>query len=382
MAKSTTPILGQKPSDDFPLTWHKRAGKWCKRIGPKFFYFSADAGESFKEWLLHKAQFERGIDPRKERSDAITVRLGCNLYLAELKRKEERHEVGPRRFVDMRTCCQHIVDSLGADTPISGLHTEYFSRLRHDIAQRKKSPITLGNELVRVKTVFKWLIEHGKAPANLRFGPDFTKPSAKLVRAYVATKNDPIFTRDELLAILGESPAVLTPMIYLGLSCGFGPTDVAMLQADVDFSGEFLTIPREKTAIDRRVWVWPELRESITHYLRFRPRPADEEAAGRLFIRCGNGRVWGSDKDASSITERFTSAQKRANVYTTRRSFYGLRHTMLSVCTDIGDPLAEKWLMGHVRSDITERYRHKIPDDRIKRLSLHVREWLFGKDAH
>ena len=319
----------------------------------------------------------RGYDPRKIQTDRLGVREACNMYLTELKAKEGRGEVGPRRFIDMRVCCRGLVDSLGADTPITALHPDLFSRLRSDLAKRKRSPITLKNELTRVKTIFNWLAKQGKIQSVPRYGADFNAPSARQLRAHLSGKSDPTYTKSELLALLGECSATMTPMVLLGLSAGFGPTDCVMLRVDTDFTQDILTVPRSKTVIDRRFWVWPELREAIAWYRRIRPQPANDEAAQRLFLT-SRGLPWGDPKDAGDISVAFTRAAKRAGCYLEGRSFYGLRHTMLSACTDVGDPLAEKYLMGHVRSDITETYRHKFPDARITKLSQHIRDCLIG----
>jgi integrase len=61
------------------------------------------------------------------------------------------------------------------------------------------------------------------------------------------------------------------------------------------------------------------------------------------------------------------------------RGFYCLRHTHQTVGDESGDFVAVRTIMGHAFSgDISAVYRERVSDERLRKVTDHVRGWLFG----
>ena len=57
----------------------------------------------------------------------------------------------------------------------------------------------------------------------------------------------------------GPAGPTMRAMILLGINCGFGNTDCAILTEDkIDLAGGWATLTRRKTGIKRRCPLWPE----------------------------------------------------------------------------------------------------------------------------
>ena len=83
-------------------------------------------------------------------------------------------------------------------------------------------PVRLGNEIQRVRGVFKYAYDSGLIAKPVRFGPDFAKPSRKVMRQARAARGLRMFERDELLAVLAVAPVAIKAMILLGANGGHG----------------------------------------------------------------------------------------------------------------------------------------------------------------
>jgi len=61
------------------------------------------------------------------------------------------------------------------------------------------------------------------------------------------------------------------------------------------------------------------------------------------------------------------------------RNFYALRHTFETIGGEAKDQVAVDYIMGHARDDMASVYRERISDERLKAITDHVRQWLFGE---
>ncbi len=97
-------------------------------------------------------------------------------------------------------------------------------------AERAKtcSIVAIGNEVTRVKTMFKWLAA-SKLASLPDFGPDFRKPSAKALRRAKREAGERFFQANQIRAMLDEAGVQMRAMILLGINAAFGPSDLAQL---------------------------------------------------------------------------------------------------------------------------------------------------------
>lgn len=86
----------------------------------------------------------------------------------------------------------------------------------------------------------------------------------------------------EVLRLINAADVHLRAMIFLGLNCGFGNTDVANPpQSAVDLETGRIDFPRPKTEIPRRIPLWPETVANGRHDAQ-----ADQQHGGELREHC------------------------------------------------------------------------------------------------
>ena len=181
-------------------------------------------------------------------------------------------------------------------------------------------------------------------------------------------------------------------MIYLGLNCGFGNNDCAMLPLSaVDLKRGWVTFPRPKTGISRRCPLWPETVKALKA-ANHRPAPKDSKHSDRVFIT-KYGYTWepksnkvndengtASAKD-NPISKEMAKLLKSAEVKLHRKGvgFYAMRHVFQTVGEKSRDKDAVRAIMGHAEAanDMGAIYNEEaIEDDRLIAVTDFVRAWL------
>jgi integrase len=140
---------------------------------------------------------------------------------------------------------------------------------------------------------------------------------------------------------------------------------------------------RGKTGGERRFALWPETKQAIVDYLAIRPKPAIGVDAELLFLN-QQGRPWVNSKSNAhfdGIGTRFSELRKAAGI--PRGTFYDLRRTFATIASETNDTEGLRHLMGFVapKNDMLAEYIQAVFDYRLKRITDHVREWLFGKPS-
>ena len=105
--------------------------------------------------------------------------------------------------------------------------------------------------------MFKYGYETGVIDKPVRFGLEFKKPSASVLRRHRAKNGQRFLEAEECHKLLDKATQPLEAMILLGLNCGFGNHDCAELRFTRD-NGEkvlnldtgWLNFPRPKTGIE------------------------------------------------------------------------------------------------------------------------------------
>ncbi len=381
----------KKPYPNYPLSPHP-GGKWQKKIRGKIHYFGRWAkrvngklvrieGDGWKEALEeYKAvadDLHAGRTPRVQ-SDGLTVADLCNRFLTSRLRKVEAGEMGERMFAEYKQTTDRLVATFGKSRLVDDLAADDFEALRDGMA-KQYGPVRLGNEIQKVRTAFKYGYESGDITQPVRFGPQFKKPSASVLRRHRAKNGERMLEADQLRRLLDAADVQLKAMLLLGLNAGFGNHDIATLPLSaLDIDGGWVNFARPKTGIPRRCPLWPETVAALRQAIAGRPEPRQEEATGLVFVTA-RGRPWLSRGIANPVSVAARDAMKAVGIHHDGIGFYTLRHVFRTVADAARDPVAIDLIMGHSDPSMAEahyRERGSFIDGRLKAVAEHVRQWL------
>jgi integrase len=386
----------KKPYPDFPLYPHP-LGYWSKKIRGKILHFGRWGrvrngkverieGETWKEALeLYKAQADdlhAGRTPRAN-TDGLTVADLCNHFLTAKLRQREAGELGLRSFGEYKATTDRLVATFGNGRLVDDLAASDFEALRADMA-KTWGPVRLGAEIQKVRTVFKYGYEAGLIDKPFRFGPQFVKPSAGVMRRHRAKTGAKMLEAGEVRRLIAAAPVPVGAVILLGINAGFGNTDIAELPLSaLDLDGGWISYPRPKTGIPRRCPLWPETVAALREALAHGPTPRAPEAAGRVFVnQRGAPLVCIRESNRTDgVSVQFGALLKRAGLHRAGIGFYTLRHVFRTVADAARDPVAIDLIMGHADPSVGGHYRERIDDSRLRAVAEHVRQWLFGEPS-
>ncbi len=385
----------KKPYAEFPLTPHA-SGKWMKKIRGKIHYFGAWAtrvdgklerveGDGWEaaldEYKKVADDLHAGRTPRVT-SDGLTVADLCNRFLTAKTRKRSAGELGQQTFADYKIVTDLIVATFGAKRLVEDLAADDFAALRARMAE-KWGPVRLANTITRAKSVFKFGIDNGLIEKAVRYGSEFKKPDQTVMRRHRARTGERLIEAVELLKIIDAAPVPLKAMVLLGVNVGLGNFDCASLPLSaVNLDTGWLNFPRPKTGIGRRCPLWPETVEALKAAINERPKPADFESCGLVFLN-EIGAPWiraDAGYRSDRVTKRFGELLVKLELHRKRIGFYALRHTFRTVADACRDMPAVDLIMGHNDPSMAAHYRERIDDERLKSVTDHVRAWLWPKE--
>jgi integrase len=385
LAKPPKPYLG------FPLSPHA-SGHWCKRIRTKLHYFGPWAkrvngvmervpGDGWREAL---AQYERVAaelhSGRPARPDPEQVQLKdvLNAFLTLKQSRVQTGELTHLSFGKYKDCCDLLASVFGTDCVVAGLGPADFRKLRKVMTDRWASQRT--RDFVQmVRGVFRYAVESRLIDRLPLYGQEFQRPSKRVMRLERAAKGSKMFERDELLAALDAAGPGLKAMLLLGICCGFGNGDVGRLRlGHLNLDTGWCVFPRPKTGISRRCWLWPEVVQAVEAWLKVRPSPKERSDADLVFLT-HYGHAWHQDsKVHNALVNEVYKLLKRLKLKRPGLSFYSLRHSFATVASESRDQVAVDAIMGHIANEVTAGYRERISDARLRAVSEHVRNWLYG----
>ncbi|MEO1615290.1 MAG: tyrosine-type recombinase/integrase [Planctomycetota bacterium] len=355
----------EKPSPDFPLFSHA-CGKWAKKINGKIRYFGRwddpQAALAEYEVFLGKA--------KAESPPMLTVERGLNAFLHSKRDAMQAGKIEERTYSEYQRTCSRLAGFLGKSRDIMSLKPADFAAFQAD-RSKTMNLVSVGNEVTRVRTAFKWMHDSGILVRRIRFGPDFRKPSRRAVRKHRKERGKQLFEPGEIRLLLDESGIHLRAMILLGINAAYGPHDCAMLPISaVDLKKGWSDFARPKTEIDRLCPLWPETAEALRTSLSRRPEPT-QEATKRFFVQY-SGQPY--HNEGGDMSKYFTAVRRRV---VPEGGFYWLRKTFATVAGATGDQIAVNAIMGHADDSMAAVYRQEIQQERLKRVTDHVRSWLF-----
>lgn len=371
-----------KPSPDFPL-WPHPSGRWCKKVRGRAYYFGKVTDDpngeaALQRWLDVKDDLLAGRTPRPN-SDTLTVADLCNHFLTHKKGLMDSDELAPRTFQRYHANCRLLVDMFGKRRSVDDLTARDFQDLRATMTERW-GPVAVANEIQMSRSVFRYGYDAGLLDKPMRFGPGFKKPSAKTIRQARAANGPRVFTPVEIHSALEHAGPNMRAMILLALNGGLGNTDLGLLPISaVDLEAGWLDYPRSKTAIPRRIPLWPETVKAIQAALAARPEPKSPQDGGLLFIGRRGQNYIGNHK-GHRVTAEWKRIADKAGIE--GRTFYDARRTFQTVGEGSRDLVAVQSIMGHAPAsgDMSAVYRQRVDDDRLRAVTDHVRTWLFGEE--
>ena len=388
MAKSSrrgTAPKPAKPYPGFPLTPHP-SGRWCKKIRGKLHYFGrldnpSAALERFnREWPFLK---DGRTAPPIDTGDGCTIKLLCNAFLSAKKMQLESDELSPRTFAEYHRFCVILVDHFGGDRRVDDLLPEDFQGLRRKLAARF-APITLKNAINYCRVVLKFAFDQRLIEKPVHFGQSFDRPSAKTLRKARHAAGPKVFTAGEAKRIHDAAKGQLKAMTLLGLNCGFGNSDCATLpRSALNLGAGWLDYPRPKTAIHRRIPLWPETVKSLEAVIADRPAAKDPVDADLVFltrrgmrwVRTQQSRKSDRMTNNDEISKAFSKLLKGLGI-DSHRNFYALRHCFETIAGESKDQVAVDAIMGHVDPSMGAVYREGVSDERLTAAVNTVRAWL------
>jgi integrase len=170
-------------------------------------------------------------------------------------------------------------------------------------------------------------------------------------------------------------------MILLGINCGLGNNDCALLpQSALDLKHGWLDYPRPKTAINRRGKLWPETVVALQDMLEHR-KPT--KLPNVFITKYGNAWISKAKLGGSPISKEFAKLLKTLGFDRPGLGFYALRHTFETIGGESGDQAAVDYIMGHAphANDMSAVYRERMNDKRLFKVAKHVRRWLFNSKS-
>lgn len=370
-----------KPHKDFPLT-PRGDGRWCKKVRGKLHYFVGTADEALAEWLRVRDDLLAGRKPRAA-TDGVTVADLVNAFLNSKRQLVETGEITQRSLNDYVATCLRVSESLGKSRAVADLAADDFEKLRAGFAEGRNAT-TIGNEIQRTRTLFKYGYDSGLLDVPMRFGPSFKRPSKKVRRKLRNETGEKLFAAHEIAAMLSEATPQHKAMILLGINAGFGNHDCACLPTDrVDLGRGWHNFGRPKTGVERRCPLWPETVAALKTVLAKRPEPRNESDSELLFltrhreryVRLNANGTWND-----AISRETDKLLRKLGIKRPGISFYTLRRTFRTVADEAGDQPAAIFIMGHAASDsdMSDIYRQRIADERLERVTSYVRRWLLS----
>ncbi|MHB1426683.1 MAG: tyrosine-type recombinase/integrase [Gemmataceae bacterium] len=310
-------------------------------------------------------------------SDGLTVADLCNRFLTAKLSQKEAGEIGPRMFDEYKATTDRLVSTFGKTRLVDDLEADDFEALRGEMA-KQWGPVHLGNEIQKVRTVFKYAFESGLIDRPVRYGPQFKKPSASVLRRHRARQGPKLFAAEEVRRMIDAADPQLRAMILLGVNCGFGMADCGRLPLSVlDFENAGIDFPRPKTGIARRCPVLPETVAALREWLGIRKEPMDAAYKSLVFLTA-QGRPWHKENMSGPLPFKFGLLLRRLGINGRKGiGFYTLRHTFRTIADESKDQPAVDYIMGNVDASMGGRYRERIDDSWLRAVVEHVRSWPF-----
>lgn len=366
-----------RPYPSFPLSPCTN-GQWGKIIRGKRWYFGAwaDPQAALAKFNREKDDLAAGRVPRTT-GDGLTVLALINHFTDAKRKRVETGQLKPRTLEDYITVCDRVLKVFGAHTEWGLLTPADFEKLRTDFASTHAA-VALGCDIGRVRVLANYADETFQVRAAIG---KFKKPTKSEMRRERASRPKKMFTAREIRTMLRKATPNMKAMILLGINCGFGNNDCALLTTDkMDLDGRWHYFPRPKTGIERRCPLWPETVRALRAVVARRPAMADPALAGRVFITAKGGSFEWLGQD-NPISKEMRKLLIKCGFYQKGVNFYALRHTFRTIGKRPKGKETVEFIMGHApeSDDMGAVYDEETFDDDLKTVTKFVRAWVSGR---
>ena len=368
------------PYPDYPL-FHHGSGRWAKKVRGQLHYFGKVADDptgkaALEKWEDDKADIYLGRKPSNKTGQRTILEI-CDRFLDRKQIQIASGELSQLTWNDYKRTCELILRQFGRTRAAASLTTDDFADLKATLA-KTRGPVAIGNEIQRVRIIFRYAQEEGWIETVIRFGKEFKRPSAKVRRDVENQTGEKMIEAADLRRLIEAAGPAMKCMILLALNGGMGNSDVGHLPlAAIDLAGNWINFPRPKTSIKRRIPLWPETTDAIKAYQAVRPKPRSAEAEPLLFVT-KYGEPWAKDdRYDNPVTKEFRKLLGTLHLHRRRMGFYWLRHVHRTISDGAKDPPAANHIMGHSDPSMAAVYRERIDDDRLRAVVDFVRGWLW-----
>ncbi len=291
MGKSTRKRVAGKPSKpraDFPLFPHA-TGRWAKKVRGQLKYFGKVSDDTRGEaaltkWLAEKDYHLAGLPVPEATDGRLTMHGLCNHFMESKENLVKSGEITQRTYNDYLITCNRLLKQFGKGRPAESLTPQDFEKLRATLG-KTWGPSTVGNEINRIRVVFRYAFEAGLLDKPVRYGPGFKRPSRRILRRARDEKGPRLFEAAELRKLISTADTQMKAMIMLGINCGLGNADCGQLRSrNLDLLRGWLNYPRPKTAVARRCPLWPETVAALQEAIESRPEPKEDAHRELVFL--------------------------------------------------------------------------------------------------
>ncbi|MDO8943727.1 MAG: tyrosine-type recombinase/integrase, partial [Desulfobacterales bacterium] len=367
------------PAKRCPLRRH-RTGQWYKKIRGKFYYFGTHKQKALQAYYEQASDLHAPGEapPAPVETSVLTLRTLCNLYLTHQESRVKSGEITAPHFATWHTELRAFAKYLGFARSVEEIVAMDLQKYRAKLIRAGYKPRTINLKFAAVRALFHWAEDNDvieKGP-NLRAVKrvNVTKRKQRDERRTEAEKRQ-TFTPEEIRRLLEHAEVQMRAMIWLGLNCAFGNTDVAELRwDDLDLEKGQVSLPRGKTGVRRNLTLWPETLAA----LREVPRQ------GPLVFYTKTGKPWvrlpeGSQRRVDRIVETFAVLLRRAGIDVQKGTgFYTLRRTAATIAAQSGDVFAVQGLLGHTDTKMASVYVQSVSTQTDKAV-MALRTWLTQK---
>ncbi|MGD0654815.1 MAG: site-specific integrase [Thermoguttaceae bacterium] len=279
---------------------------------------------------------------------------------------------------------KRLILVLGRRSVVEQLTPDDFLRLRADFQKTHKSLVSIKGDIRKIKAFFNFALDERHLERAVRYGQGFKVPSATVLRRERERKGIRMFQADQIRSLLSLAKAQMKAMILLGINCGFGNNDCAMLsKRAVELPGGWVNFTRPKTSSRRHNPLWPETVEALKAVLQQRKEARDPTYKNRVFITCKLEPWTPKYVHDSPISKEFKKLLIDAHLDDCP-GFYGLRHTFATIALKTKDRDAVRVMMGHAAgaNDMLAVYNEEdVDEERLLIVSNYVHNWLFKQSV-